>query len=123
MENILVPIICAVVGSTAFFQFIQFLITRRDNKKLKEGQKRISDENQALSRESKMQSARSDILQMMLEDRINVAYGELPPNYQAIHTAFDDYLANGGNSYLVKKVKEYDDWYDQISNQFHGGLS
>ncbi len=38
MKDMLVPIIVAVIGSNAFFGFIQFLITRKDssNKKLKE---------------------------------------------------------------------------------------
>lgn len=38
MKDMLVPIIIAIIGSNAFFGFIQFLITRKDssNKKLKE---------------------------------------------------------------------------------------
>lgn len=33
IKALIVPIILAIIGSTAFFSFLQFLITRHDNKK------------------------------------------------------------------------------------------
>ena len=51
-ENIILKLVFAIIGSNAFFSFLQFVITRRDNKKGIEKQiKRISqkiDENSAV---------------------------------------------------------------------------
>ena len=122
MGDIITPIICAIVGSSALFGFIQFLIQRHDTKKLTANQKALSDKTDELSRGNKMRSARQEILQMILEDKISVAYDGLPENYQSIHDAFDEYLENGGNSYLVRKMDEYEKWYDYIESTFSGGL-
>lgn len=122
MGDIITPIICAIVGSSALFGFIQFLIQRSDTKKLTANQKALSDKTDELSRGNKMRSARQEILQMILEDKINVAYNGFPENYQSIHDAFDEYLENGGNSYLLRKMDEYEKWYEYIESTFSGGL-
>ena len=122
MGDIITPIICAIIGSSALFGFIQFLIQRNDTKKLTANQKELSAKTDALSRGNAMRAARQEILQMILEDKINVAYSGLPENYQSIHDAFDTYLENGGNSYIVRKVEEYERWYQEVEDSFKGGL-
>lgn len=59
-------------------------------------------------------SAKHSILQMILEDHMAVAEGKLPTNYQNILHDFDIYKKNGGNSYLSRKVRDYEEWIDSI---------
>lgn len=67
---------------------------------------------------SKMASAKQAILQMILEDQVAVELMKQPPrNYVNIHYEYDIYHANGGNSDIDHKMKEYDAWYDQVSNK------
>ena len=64
---------------------------------------------------SKMHSAKQSILQMQMEDIINFEIlKKLPRNYTNIHYEYDNYKAEGGNSDIDIKMKEYEDWYSGI---------
>lgn len=62
-------------------------------------------------RQANKHQARSDIMQLILEDHVRVMEGKIPENRQIIHEEFDAYKKNGGNSYVHQKIEEYDDWY------------
>ena len=54
-------------------------------------------------------NTRSNIMQLIMEDKLAVMVEhKLPENYQAIHEEYDEYIASGGNSWVHKKVEEYD---------------
>lgn len=57
-------------------------------------------------------AAKQSILQMIIEDHVAVQEGKLPTNYQNILHEFDIYKAKGGNSYIERKVREYEAWFD-----------
>ena len=59
-------------------------------------------------------NTRSNIMQLIIEDHVRVAEKQLPENRQAIHEEYDEYMQNGGNSYIHKKVEEYEKWYEEI---------
>ena len=64
---------------------------------------------------SKMHSAKQSILQMQVEDIINYEIlHKLPRNYTNIHYEYDSYKAEGGNSDIDIKMREYEDWYSGI---------
>ena len=56
-------------------------------------------------------AAKQSILQMIMEDHMSVQEGKLPTNYQNILHEFDIYTAKGGNSYVKRKVEEYEQWW------------
>ena len=64
---------------------------------------------------SEKHAAKSSILQMILEDKMAVMEGKLPENHQNILSEFDEYVTNGGNSYLHQKVNDYEEWYKDIT--------
>ena len=70
-----------------------------------------------LKRQANKHSARQSILQLIIEDHVRVMEKKLPENYQAILTEFDEYTANGGNSYIKQKVSDYIDWYGKINKR------
>lgn len=59
-------------------------------------------------------AAKQSILQMILEDHVAVSEGHLPTNYQNILHEFDIYSKNNGNSYVEKKVREYESWFEEV---------
>lgn len=64
---------------------------------------------------SKMHSAKQSILQMQVEDIINFEIlKKIPRNYTNIHYEYDNYKAEGGNSDIDIKMKEYEEWYGSI---------
>lgn len=65
---------------------------------------------------SKMHSARQSIMQLILEDHVRVQEKRLPENKQNILHEYDEYIKDGGNSYINNKVKEYNAWYEDITN-------
>ena len=65
-------------------------------------------------RSNEKHAAKQSILQMIMEDHQAVMEGQLPTNYQNILHEYDIYHKNGGNSYLTKKVRDYEDWFDGI---------
>lgn len=73
--------------------------------------------NRQLKRTNDMHSARQSILQLIVEDHIRVSEGNLPENYKAICTEYDDYKKNGGNSYITSKVERYFKWYEDTTNK------
>lgn len=62
-------------------------------------------------------AAKDSILQMIMEDHLAVLEGHLPTNYQNIHHEWDIYRENKGNSYVHKKIEEYDIWFAGIEAQ------
>lgn len=64
-----------------------------------------------LARMAIRNSAKSDILQMILEDKMAVIEGHLPTNYQNVLTAYDRYHKHGGDSYITDKTEEYKRWF------------
>lgn len=102
MTEIIVALITAFPLTLA-----AILSNRNTNKKL--------DENQRLSNRN---DAKQSILQMMMEDKVVFHLDHrLPENYQRIHEEYDHYRANGGNSYMKKKMAEYDTWYAKVEHQ------
>jgi hypothetical protein len=63
----------------------------------------------------RMNTTRTNILQLITIDKINVLEGGKAENYQAILEAYDDYTKNGGNSYCKQKVEEYKKWYNGVT--------
>lgn len=58
-------------------------------------------------------AAKQSILQMIMEDHMAVQEGKLPTNYQNILHEFDIYKAKGGNSYVERKVHDYENWWQE----------
>lgn len=59
-------------------------------------------------------SAKSSILQLIMEDRMDWKDGKFPSNYQAVLHEYDIYKKNGGNSYVEERVNQYKVWYKEI---------
>ena len=66
------------------------------------------------SRTATRNSAKSDILQMIMEDHIAVAEGHLPTNYQNILTAYEKYHNAGGDEFITDKKENYKRWFHAI---------
>lgn len=62
-------------------------------------------------------SAKSDILQMILEDKLANIEGHLPTNYQNIVMAYDRYHKHGGDSYITDKTEDYKKWFAKVEKQ------
>lgn len=59
-------------------------------------------------------NTRSNILQLILEDKIAVLVEHrLPENYQAIMDEYDEYHKCYGNHYIDEKIVEYKKFYDE----------
>lgn len=65
-----------------------------------------------------MHFSRSNILQLILEDKFNYSIGKIPENKESIQEEYDIYRANGGNSYIHDKVEEYLEWYANVEKEF-----
>lgn len=74
--------------------------------------------NKRCTKRAEMHAARQSILQLILEDKVAVMSGNLPENYQAVMSEFDDYEKNGGNHYVKGKIEEYTKWYKE-ANENH----
>lgn len=68
-------------------------------------------------------AAKQSILQMIMEDHMAVAEGKLPTNYQNILKEFDIYQAKGGNSYLHRKMEEYEEWFRKTEQSWKSGAT
>ena len=66
---------------------------------------------------ARMNAAKSSILQLIMEDRMDWRDGKFPRNYQAVLHEFDIYTKAGGNSYVKERVEEYKKWYADIEKQ------
>lgn len=73
--------------------------------------------------ENKMHSAKQSILQLMLEDKLAVLEGKLPENYKDISIEFDDYIANYGNSYMHRKMDDYEAWYKDVTDKLSKNIN
>lgn len=62
-------------------------------------------------------SAKSDILQMIMEDHIAVQEGHLPVNYQNILNAYEKYHKAGGDEFITDKKEEYKKWFHAIEKE------
>ena len=65
-----------------------------------------------------MHFSRNSILLLINEDKVNVQYGKLPENKESILEEYDEYRANGGNSYIHDKVEDYLEWYANVEKDF-----
>lgn len=70
--------------------------------------------NKSLKTQNNKHNTRSNIMQLIIEDHVRVAEKQLPENRQTIHEEYDEYIASGGNSYIHKKVDEYEVWYEKV---------
>lgn len=66
---------------------------------------------------ARMNAAKSSILQLIMEDRMDWRDGKFPRNYQAVLHEFDIYTKAGGNSYVKERVEEYKAWYAKIEQE------
>ena len=77
--------------------------------------------NHYTKKDNRMHAARQSILQLMLEDKMNVQEGKLPENRFNIQLEYDEYKANGGNSYMHDKIDGYLRWYEQVEKSYAEG--
>lgn len=73
--------------------------------------------NKSLKTQNNKHNTRSNIMQLIIEDHVRVAEKQLPENRQTIHEEYDEYIASGGNSYIHKKVDEYEVWFDKVTKE------
>ena len=63
-------------------------------------------------------NTRSNILQLIMEDKISVLVEhKFPENYQAIMDEYDEYHKCYGNHYIDEKITEYKEWYKQAMKE------
>ena len=62
-------------------------------------------------------SAKSSILQLIMEDRMDWKDGKFPSNYQAVLHEYDIYKKNGGKSYVKEKVNDYKKWFIEVERK------
>jgi len=67
-----------------------------------------------IRKQANKHSARSDIMQLIIEDHVRYGEGSLPENYQSILDEYDEYIKSGGNSYIKAKVEDYKKWYAEV---------
>lgn len=66
----------------------------------------------------KKNSAKSSIQNLITQDIIRVeVLKKDSENYQAILKEYDDYVKNGGNSYMKEKVSDYIEWHTNINKK------
>ena len=70
-----------------------------------------------LLRTATRNSAKSDILQMIMEDHQAVQEGRLPTNYQNILFAYEKYHKAGGDEFVTDKKEEYKKWFHAIEKE------
>jgi hypothetical protein len=64
---------------------------------------------------SMQHSAKSSILQMIMEDEFAwEIFKKFPVNYGNICDEYTIYHKNGGNGEVTRKVNDYKNWYDSI---------
>lgn len=68
----------------------------------------------SVKKQANKHSTRSDIMQLIIEDRVRVMEGKLPENYQAIMDEFTEYSSCGGNRYIDEKIEDYKNWYKSL---------
>lgn len=67
-----------------------------------------------MNRTSRRHSAKQSILQMIMEDEFGwQAFKKPPINYGDIQDEYATYHKNGGNGEITRRVKDYQQWYDE----------
>ncbi len=61
-------------------------------------------------KDTEKQSKRASILSLITMDKVNWQEGKPPVNQVTVHRLFDEYVALGGNSFIVDVMDDYDDW-------------
>lgn len=69
------------------------------------------------SRTATRNAAKSDILQMIMEDHLAVQEGHLPTNYQNILNAYERYHKAGGDEFITDKKEDYKRWFHSIEKK------
>lgn len=64
--------------------------------------------------DAEKQSKRASILALITMDKVNWQEGKPPVNQVSIHRLFDEYVALGGNSFIVDVMDDYDEWVKTI---------
>lgn len=106
MDNSVITIICAIIGSGAFFAFIQFLITRHDNKKSKNNE--VTESLNDISNQIKTMDKKVDTITMR-EDQTHLAVliSDYPSKHAEIYRLGEIYFKNGGDDWITGL---FDDW-------------
>lgn len=68
-------------------------------------------------KDTEKQSKRASILSLITMDKVNWQEGKLPVNQVTVHQLYDEYVALGGNSFIVDVVEDYDDWNKAIEKE------
>lgn len=71
----------------------------------------------SVKRDARKHSARQSILQLIFEDKVRYLEGLAPENYQAVLDEYDQYVKNGGNSYIKEKTNDYISWYKKVTKK------
>lgn len=69
----------------------------------------------SVKKQANKHSTRNDIMQLIIEDHVRNMENKLPENRQSILEEYDEYKECGGNSYIHKKVEEYESWYSSLT--------
>lgn len=64
--------------------------------------------------DAEKQSKRASILALITMDKVNWQEGKPPVNQVSIHRLFDEYIALGGNSFIVDVMDDYDGWIKSV---------
>ena len=121
-KDLLLPFLVAMVSSTAFFGFIQFLINRRDAKKGKT--KEIIDDLKEIKKDQKilkegqdkltMESSRVQVLTLLHTDPENVsAILKLSETYFVTLNG-DTYVTDVFHDWIEDQTFSYPDWWLDI---------
>lgn len=65
-------------------------------------------------KEAEKQSKRASILSLITMDKVNWQEGKPPVNQVSVHRLFDEYVAMGGNSFIIDVMDDYDDWVKSV---------
>ena len=71
----------------------------------------------SVKKQARKHSARQSILQLIFEDKVRYLEGFQPENYQAVLDEYDEYVKNGGNSYIKEKTNDYISWYKKVNKK------
>lgn len=73
--------------------------------------KQTDNKVEKLHSSNEQSQIRSEILQLVMEDKLSVMEGKLPTNYKDIMNLYDYYESQHWNTYTKRKVNEYEQWY------------
>lgn len=123
MDDGVVTIIVSLIGIIAPV-FTTIATTRKTRSDLQEANDRTLKDLQIANekvnewhKEALKNSSKQTIQILILQDIMNAFQGKAPENFENVLSEYDVYHANGGNSYVTKRVNEYSDWYERIKNK------